>query len=677
VRLRKFIESESGRGSEGAPVPDSRLTYTSSAAARAALADIGRTEDVAVSPDGTRLALAAFNRNEIYVFVLAIVRDGNAVTIDVPDHVVLTSSDFRQPHGVTFLDSDHLLVCNRGGDVNLVPVPRFEASVGAVEVPARRVASGQGFLRATVKTPGSAAVDALDAHRFRVLVCSDQWHFVTSHVVTLGDHTEVVDEGIRIEAPLEIPDGISFSPDHAWIAISNHVQGNVQLFRNAATLNRASPPDVILDGSVCPHGLSFDAAGDLYVADAASPYIHRYQRPPEGWRNQSAPTCSLRMLDDETFFQGRYAAREGGVKGIHIDQGTDVLITTHHLGALEFHDLRLLRLLDTRADPDQLAALRRDRDAEIELTKSDVTRRRWNLRTRLRKEVGAAVAPLRANARAVVPYLGRMRLEQINRWSKRSLLEANGPIVSMTSHSIRISHAHLAIESIAQGSVRPKRMMLWLPNTEAGKPLPATLERLVRRGLEIHYVTDLGPHTKYFPYVSGESEFRDPLVTADDDIIYPRHWLASLVDAHRQAPRYIHCHRARRIRFDQGHFAPYWAWPAATERAPHPLNFLIGASGVIYPPAFLRALKDSGTAFMRACPSADDIWLNFVAYRHGFAVAQLSESWPGFSDIPASQAVSLSRINIGEGANQLQLARTYRAADRQNLARSAHVVGSN
>jgi len=65
-----------------------------------------------------------------------------------------------------------------------VRVPPVDGSATRVDVRPRLIASGQGFIRATVKTPGSAAVVPLGAGRFRALVCSDQWNFITSHILT-------------------------------------------------------------------------------------------------------------------------------------------------------------------------------------------------------------------------------------------------------------------------------------------------------------------------------------------------------------------------------------------------------------------------------------------------------------------------------------------------------------
>ena len=239
----------------------------------------------------------------------------------------------------------------------------------------------------------------------------------------------------------------------------------------------------------------------------------------------------------------------------------------------------------------ELEALRLERDAELTRTKSEVLRRRWSLACRLQKEMGTVKKPAMDNMRRILPLLNRLKLNRANRRFKGSLLDPTGPVVSMTSHSTRIPWAHLAIESIARGILKPKRLLLWLSDKEAHDSLPDTLRRLEDRGLEVHYTQDLGPHTKCFPYVASETRLADPLVTADDDIIYPRGWLAALAQAHQSNPAFIYCHRARRIRLNQYHFEPYGSWGPATSTEPHPLNFSIGAAGVIYPANFLHALS--------------------------------------------------------------------------------------
>ena len=91
--------------------------------------------------------------------------------------------------------------------------------------------------------------------------------------------------------------------------------------------------------------------------------------------------------------------------------------------------------------------------------------------------------------------------------------------VSLTTYSKRLQTVHTTIQSIVQGKVRPKRLILWLDGDPHKQVIPLPLQRLAKRGLEIIYVKNFGPHKKYFPYVCAYSDEDVPLVAADDDVI--------------------------------------------------------------------------------------------------------------------------------------------------------------
>ncbi len=107
--------------------------------------------------------------------------------------------------------------------------------------------------------------------------------------------------------------------------------------------------------------------------------------------------------------------------------------------------------------------------------------------------------------------------------------------MSLTSYGPRIATVWKTIESIGAGSVKPRRIILWLDDPAALADPPASLRRLqTRGGLEIRGCPDYGPHKKYFPYVTSilpEHPTRT-LVTADDDVYYPATWLEELLAAH-------------------------------------------------------------------------------------------------------------------------------------------------
>jgi hypothetical protein len=246
-----------------------------------------------------------------------------------------------------------------------------------------------------------------------------------------------------------------------------------------------------------------------------------------------------------------------------------------------------------------------------------------------------------------------------NRTSSSAVTGGQGPVVSLTTYGDRIANVHLTIESIARGQLRPRRLLLWLDDPLVLSNLPPGLLRLQRRGLEIRLSENFGPHTKYYPYLESEADFSGPLVTADDDIVYPPGWLAQLAEHHQRYPDDVVCHRARVIGFKAGELTPYNAWPYCSANGASVLHFATGVSGVIYPVALQRILKQAGRRFTQCCPRQDDLWLHMSAVQAGFKIRQLSAEASEFPMLPDSQAQALHLTNVGEGQNDIQIRETY------------------
>ena len=254
----------------------------------------------------------------------------------------------------------------------------------------------------------------------------------------------------------------------------------------------------------------------------------------------------------------------------------------------------------------------------------------------------------------------------LNRLTAKPVIEPGGPVVSMTTYGARSQQAYQAIESIARGDVRPSRFILWVDDEALFKDLPATIRRLVRRGLEVKLCANYGPHTKYFPYIESESVFARPLATADDDILYPRYWLMKLTEANREYPENVNCFWAHIMETDGTGIGRYVNYVACSSTFPSFRNIALGVMGVIYPPQLLMALKRAGTAFQACCPMADDLWLHVQAIRAGFKVRQIFPKLPYFSfqGVPGSQQSALSYENVTYGdGNDRQVRATYTEAD--------------
>lgn len=253
-----------------------------------------------------------------------------------------------------------------------------------------------------------------------------------------------------------------------------------------------------------------------------------------------------------------------------------------------------------------------------------------------------------------------------NHYCPVALVCAGGPVVSLTTHGSRIESVHLAIETIGRGTVRPSRLILWLDDEAAYRNLSPELQRLARRGLEIRLCKNYGPHTKYYPYVQSESQFTLPLVTADDDILYPRNWLKKLNQAFQKSSKTINCNFARHVRLNPEGIGHFLDWRVCETTKPSFCHHALGVFGVIYPPAFLAELKRVGPGFLDCCPKADDIWLHVQAIRAGYRIQQMEPQAIRFFDIPGTGGIALWNEN-GSGGNDAQAEKTYTPADIEVL----------
>lgn len=235
-------------------------------------------------------------------------------------------------------------------------------------------------------------------------------------------------------------------------------------------------------------------------------------------------------------------------------------------------------------------------------------------------------------------------------------------IVSLTSYGRRLNDVYLAIEAIAAGSVRPERIILWVDDLDPSTIVAGPLHRLIQRGLEVRRCANLGPHKKYFPMLEEMvDESRRLLVTADDDVLYPRWWLARLLEKASAHPGEIVCYRAHRIRVEDRGLAPYVQWQPCWGRSASVVNFSTGVSGVAFPHELVVALAQAGLEFMSLAPMADDIWIHSAAVRAGIPVRQVHR-WPrNFPDVPGSQAVGLLHVNVSGSGNDAVISEVYTA----------------
>lgn len=90
--------------------------------------------------------------------------------------------------------------------------------------------------------------------------------------------------------------------------------------------------------------------------------------------------------------------------------------------------------------------------------------------------------------------------------------------------------------------------------------LPPGLRQLSAEGaLDIIWTGNTGPYRKLLPALHHHAGEPRLIVTADDDMIYPAHWLAGLIETHRRHGCIV-AYRCRAIAVEAGRFLPYSRW---------------------------------------------------------------------------------------------------------------------
>jgi len=329
-----------------------KLDISAPSRIRDAIAGLGRTEDIKFSPNNRRLAIARFNDDRVCIFDISINPPQHGGCVEISSFVDISSPQLKGPHGLEFLDEQHLVVANRYGRTCIFAIP-IGTSQRCELNPVAAIDPGNSG-------PGAIAVSQC-AEGHEVWICNNFSNDVTRLVRTESGHPDD-SPSVVIKKWLDVPDGIAVSEDSRWIAVSNHNTHSVLLFKNGPTLSRETNPVGLLQDVSYPHGLSFAADGRfILVADAGSPHVVVYENGSLAWNGVHKPALSIRVLTDDEFRRHRPNRQEGGPKGIDIDSTMSVLATTCEAQPMAFFDLH--RILRQASDGAPAGSMRQTRAA--------------------------------------------------------------------------------------------------------------------------------------------------------------------------------------------------------------------------------------------------------------------------------------------------------------------------
>lgn len=228
-------------------------------------------------------------------------------------------------------------------------------------------------------------------------------------------------------------------------------------------------------------------------------------------------------------------------------------------------------------------------------------------------------------------------------------------VVSLTSYPPRFPTLARTLKTLLSQSIAPDAVVLWVAENDFAL-LPENVLALRGDGLAIETCADLRSYKKIIPALE---KWPDAFIaTADDDTYYWRGWLDELASEFHPSRLEVLCHRAHKVVLDgNGQPLPYPAWTIEIDCEPaSQLIFPTGVGGVLYPPGALHRKTANRGAFLALCPTADDVWLFFMAHLAGAMARKVPSSTKVHSWLD-SQNVTLFSLNVGKGLNDVQMAK--------------------
>ena len=227
-------------------------------------------------------------------------------------------------------------------------------------------------------------------------------------------------------------------------------------------------------------------------------------------------------------------------------------------------------------------------------------------------------------------------------------------VVSFTTFSKKIHEVYLVIESIAQQTIRPNRLILWLDEAEFNMDnIPHILHRQIERGLEVRFCPNYRSYKKIIPTLELCPE--SYIVTIDDDVLYGFDCLEILLQESKRNPNVIVGHRAHEITLcPQREVKRYKKWKyGLTEGKSSHRILLTGCGSILYPPHSLHPDVMNIERFTELAPSTDDLWLKIMAVRND-TICKKTDYSSGSYSLKRNRDIGLAQENIRRGGNDKQ-----------------------
>lgn len=221
-------------------------------------------------------------------------------------------------------------------------------------------------------------------------------------------------------------------------------------------------------------------------------------------------------------------------------------------------------------------------------------------------------------------------------------------VVSITSYYKRFNTLPLVINSLLNQTVKPDEIQIWIEEKDFNL-IPKRLSKFNSINFK-KCENNLYSYKKILPTLK-ENQNRY-IVTFDDDIIYQRNVLESLVKQALKNPKDVVANRIHKIKLKDNLPDKYNNW-FLNDNSNSELNFFTGVGGVLYPPnCFYKDIMKI-EKFKKICPNNDDIWLNWMVKLNNFKITH--SGFNGNFIMIKSIKSGLFKKNVKQNYNDTQI----------------------
>lgn len=232
-------------------------------------------------------------------------------------------------------------------------------------------------------------------------------------------------------------------------------------------------------------------------------------------------------------------------------------------------------------------------------------------------------------------------------------------IISLTSFPSRLPSLHKCLKSLVLQDTKADAIVVYFGCDVTREMLTPELQEMEKYGVTYKFNSNenLRSYKKF--YYALQDYPNDSIITADDDVYYPRYWLTFFLEVHKRFPDCVCAWRLHKMRNQNGVLLPYNQWFDQYRGCliPSFSLFPTGVGGILYPPGSLNSYALDKEVFTELCFTCDDIWLKIICVLNGIKTVWVPNREIAFCEVEKKQEYALFNENVGESANDIVLKR--------------------